>query len=261
MKKYLILLSLIIVSILPFGTLAQVSSQDIFSSEDDDLQIGGDIFSDFNEDMEASKVLEDERFYRFGRFYSMSFSLGVTTFDGNRGAAYDNAPPSWGFGLNFFNDFKSAFGMGVELSKHTMLLEVPTRAYDPDAVGLIEVTMMRTYFSYRYYIDTANLGTAITYSNPYFTTRFEYWYLTNDFIDQSLKDKETEGGFGIGIGGGLEFPIKIRESYIGVEALYHSISFGDKFTSDFQDVDGGSGGYDDLTGNVWTLFVSYVISW
>jgi len=261
MKKYLSLFILVLLCAAPYDCFAQVSSQDVFSIEDDDLQIGGDIFNDFNEDAEASKVLEDERFYRYGRFFSMTFSLGYTSFDGNRGAAYDNAPPSWGFGLNYFSDFRTSFGLGVELSKHTMLLEVPTKAYDPNPVGLIDISMLRTYFSYRYYIDTANLGTAITYSNPYFTTRFEYWYVTNKFKDQSLKDKETEGGFGIGIGGGLEFPIKIRESYVGVEALYHSISFGDKFTSDFRDVEGGSGGFDDLTGNVWTVFISYVMNW
>lgn len=44
--------------------------------------------------------------------------------------------------------------------------------------------MLRAYFPYRYYIDTADLGVAITYSNPYLITRFEYWYMTNKFIDQ-----------------------------------------------------------------------------
>ena len=33
--------------------------------------------------------------------------------------------------------------------------------------------MLRVYFSYRYYIDTSELGTAITYSNPYFTGRIK----------------------------------------------------------------------------------------
>lgn len=37
--------------------------------EDDDLNIGGDIFNDFNESLDEAQVVEDERFYRYGRFF------------------------------------------------------------------------------------------------------------------------------------------------------------------------------------------------
>jgi len=46
---------------------------------DDDLTIDGDIFNDFNEDLEATQVLEDERFYRYGRFFQAMIGLGTTT--------------------------------------------------------------------------------------------------------------------------------------------------------------------------------------
>ena len=52
---------------------------------DDDLNIGGDIFNDFNEDLESTQIMEDERFYRYGRFFSFQVGIGVTSFDGNRG--------------------------------------------------------------------------------------------------------------------------------------------------------------------------------
>jgi hypothetical protein len=237
-----------------------------FDMDDDDLNIGGDIFSDFNEDLENSKILEDERFYKYGRFFSVQFSMGTTTYSGNRGKAYEDQPPSLGFGVNYFSDFHSSFGMGVEFSKHRMFLSGATVGYgDPtnpeQPVGFVEVDMVRAYMSYRHYIDTANLGTAVTYSNPYLTSRFEYWYQTNTFIDQSSIAEETGGGIGFAFGGGLEFPIKIKESYIGVEALWHTVNFPDKYTNKYAPLPGESFGYEDLTGDVYSFMVSYVLSW
>ena len=259
--KYIISISILLTSLSSF---AQEGSSDPFSAQADDLQIGGDIFSDFNEDLESAQVMEDERYYRYGRFYSATVGLGTTTFDGNRGSAYENRPPTWAIGLNYFNDFRSSFGLGVEFSKHQMFIGVPTKDF-PEPIGLIDVSLLRTYFSYRYYIDTTDLGTALTYSNPYFIGRFEYWYQTNKFIDQSAKEDEQNGAVGIGVGGGLEFPIKLRESYLGVEFLWHQVNLDDKYTDAYGDdpdsalVEGGA--YEDLSGNVWTFIVNYVFNW
>lgn len=158
-------------------------------------------------------------------------------------------------------DFQTSFGMGVEYSRHRLFHGEPTHGH-PEALGYIEVDMLRAYFSYRYYIDTTNLGTAITYSNPYFTSRFEYWYQGLDYIDQTDIEKKSEGAIGFSLGGGFEFPIKIKESYIGVEALWHTVNFFDKYTDVYQATEGTSGfGYEDLTGDAYTFMVSYVINW
>lgn len=257
MPKVLLLLFLLLPS------LAYAQGALDLNIEDDDLRIGGDIFNDFNEDLESTQVMEDERFFRYGRFFSFQLGVGITTFDGNRGEAYENDPPTYGLALNYFLDFQSSYGLGFEVSKHHMFIDEPVFAYSPDPVGLIDVTMLRVFFSYRYYIDTANLGTAITYSNPYFTGRMEYWYTTNKFRDQTQLDDENGGGLGFGLGFGLEFPVKIRESYVNVEFLFHSVNFFDKFTQNYRPVPSNPTGfgYDDLTGNVWSTMVSYVFSW
>ncbi|OFZ53942.1 MAG: hypothetical protein A2328_04480 [Bdellovibrionales bacterium RIFOXYB2_FULL_36_6] len=121
--------------------------------------------------------------------------------------------------------------------------------------------MLRTFFSSRYYLDTADLGTAITYSNPYVIGRIEYWYLTNKFIDQSATPDDSGGGLGFGMGFGLEFPIKLKESFIGVELLFHTVNFHDKFTNAYQARNEGEFGYEDMSGNAWSTTVSYIISW
>jgi hypothetical protein len=253
--RYLLLIFLLLTSL----SHAQAPALDL--DDEDELNIGGDIFSDFNEDIEDAQVLEDERFYRYGRFFSFQVGIGLTTFDGNRGIAYENHPPTYALGYNYFKDFHSSFGLGLEFSKHSMFIADSVQlCRQTGGCGLIEVNITRTYFSYRYYIDTTNLGTAITYSNPYLTGRLEYWYVTNKYKDRNTLPNDTGGGLGLGLGFGLEFPIVIKESYLNLEMIYHSVSFHDKFTSDYQPT-GNSGGFQDLAGNVFTTMVHYVFNW
>jgi hypothetical protein len=249
---------------------AQEAGNDIFTADDDDLNVGGDIFTDFSEDVEDAKIVEDERFYRFGRFFSFNLALGLTTFDGNRGLAYENLPPTYGLSFTFFKDFQNALGLGFEFSKHSMFLKDAVRAF-PDKSGtcapngcppgMVDISQLRIFFGYRYYIDTSNLGTAITYSNPYFITRIEYWYTSNDFVDQTELDKDTGGGLGMALGFGLEFPIEIRESYIGLEFLAHSVAFHDKNTQNYAPLNSTGYGFEDLGGNAYSTMVSYIFNW
>lgn len=246
-----------------FSLLAQVNID--MDMDDDDLNVGGDIFNDFNEDLENTQILEDERFYKYGRFYGFQIGVGLTTFTGNRGAAYQDQPPSFTMGLNYFLNFQSSFGIGIGYSRHNFFLEQGVEGYHGDdktlGAGFVEVNMLRAYFSYRYYIDTSDLGTAITYSNPYLTTRFEYWYMTNKFIDQKDYADESGGGIGFALGGGFEFPIVMKESYIGLEMLWHTVNLPDKNTQNYRPLEGQTFGYEDFTGDVITVMVTYVMSW
>jgi hypothetical protein len=248
---------------------AQDAANDIFAADDDDLNVGGDIFSDFNEDVESTKLVEDERFYRYGRFFSFNASIGLTAFDGNRGIAYENQPPTFGMSFTFFKDFQSALTLGLEYSKHSMFLKDPVlgfpNAKTPDgkeaAPGLVEVSMLRVFLGYRYYIETANLGTAITYSNPYLITRIEYWYQNNKYVDQTELPRDTGGGLGFGLGFGLEFPIEYKESYVGLEFLFHTVNFPDKNTEKYAPLHDKGYGFANLGGNAYSTMVSYVFNW
>lgn len=261
-KALLIILLTISGLLYSSGSFAQFGAGDSFDLQEDELSIGGDIFTDFNEDLEATQVLEDERFYRYGRFFSFIVSLGLTSFDGNRGRAYEDAPPTYGLSFLYFKDFQNAVGLGFEYSRHNFFLPDPTRGFSNEetGVGFVEANMLRTFFSYRYYLDTSNLGTAITYSNPYMIGRMEYWYLTNKYIDQPQLKDDSGGGLGFGLGFGLEFPIRIRESYFSLEFLYHTVNFHDKFTQIYQPIEGGVG-FVDLTGAAYSTKISYIFNW
>jgi len=252
MKKTIILLLILI---------GQSSYAQLGGFVDDDIELGGDIFSDFSEDITEKEMAEDERFYRYGRFFSFEVGFGGTFFDGNRGAAYTNDPPSIGLQLNYFMSFKVSLGIGFTFSRHHFFIDGPTVGFPQNAPGLINVNALRTFWSYRYYIDTANLGTAITYATPYFTGRLEYWYLTEKFEDQSSLEDDSGGGLGFGFGGGFEFPIEIKTTYIGVEFLFHGVNFHDKFTQKYRATTGSITAFDDLTGNGYSTMVYYVLNW
>ncbi len=253
----------------PLFSLGQSTDQVLQEMEDDTI-LGSDIFSDFNEDLESGQVLEDERFYRYGRFFSVNLGGGFTTFTGNRGRAYDDNHPTFHLSVNYFLDFQKAISLGVEYSKHTMIIDSVVNGYPNNGLlGAVVTDMTRVFLGYKYYIDTTDLGTAVTYSNPHLIGRIEYWYQTNKFIDQPSLPKESGGGIGTGIGAGLEFPIEIKNSYVSVEALYHVVNFFDKFTQNYRQVLNEDGseredspfGFDDLTGNVVTFVVTYNFTW
>ncbi len=257
----LILLSVLLLSSRVF---AQSNDQVLQELEDDTTMSGGDIFSDFNEDLESSQVLEDERFYRYGRFFSVNLGGGLTTFTGNRGQAYEDNHPTFHLSVNYFLDFQKAIILGVEYSKHTMILDTEVNGYkNIGKIGAVITDMTRVFVGFKYYIDTTDLGTAITYSNPYFVGRLEYWYQKNKFLDKPIIADVTGGGIGTGVGFGFEFPIELKASYVDVEFLYHVVNFFDKFTQDyaqFNDPD-STYGYDDLTGNVISVIVTYNFTW
>ena len=113
--------------------------------EDDDLNLGGDIFTDFSEELDEAHMVEEERFYRYGRFFSLNLGLGLTGFDGNRGKAYENTPPSYGASFTFFSDFQKAYTLGLEFSKHNFYVDQPVYKYTSSAPGLISVSMLRVF--------------------------------------------------------------------------------------------------------------------
>jgi hypothetical protein len=257
----LTLLSLIFCS---FPAWTQSTDQIMQELEGESVLNGGDIFSDFNEDLESSQVLEDERFYRYGRFFSVNLGGGLTTFTGNRGQAYDDNHPTFHLSVNYFLDFQNAILLGVEYSKHTMILDTEVNGYQNlGEIGAVVTDMTRLFVGYKYYIDTTDLGTAITYSNPYFVGRLEYWYQRNKFLDRKSFADIKGGGLGTGLGFGFEFPVELKAAYVDVEFLYHVVNFFDKFTQDYAQYNDPKSkfGYDDLTGNVITVIVTYNFTW
>jgi hypothetical protein len=262
-------IALFFILLTPSLSWSQINPGTMYDDVEDDLSLGGDIFNNFSEDLEASQVLEDERFYRYGRFFSVNIGAGVTRFTGNRGRAYqENQDPSFSLSVTYFFDFLNAFTLGIDYSKHTMFIDTYVNAYKTDILGAVDVAMLRPFFGLKFYMDTAQHGNAITYSNPHLLVRLEYWYQTNKFPERKDVQRQSGGGIGTAIGAGLEFPIELKKSYLGVEFLWHWVNFFDKYTQDYRAVTSGTNQsdpniatFEDLTGNSWTLMFSYNITW
>lgn len=260
MTRWLSLFALLLLVSTPSGY--GQSSDEIIDSLNDDLEQNGDIFSDFSEDVESKQIQEEERFYRYGRFVSANFGLGITTFTGNRGKAYHDDLPTFALGFTYFFSFRNAFSLGIEYSTHHMYIDTAVNSEPNSAIGGVRVTMLRPYFAYRYYVDTSDLSNIVTYANPYFIGRFEYWYQTNKFVDYD-RDTQTGGGLGVGLGMGIEIPLNMKKDFLGIELLFHEVDFFDKDTTDYQQTTDAAStyGYDDLKGSVFSLIINYVVSW
>jgi hypothetical protein len=145
-----------------------------------------------------------------------------------------------------------------------MILDTVVNGYpEQDKIGAVVTDMTRLFTGFKYFLDTTDLGTAITYSNPYIIGRLEYWYQTNNFIDQENFEIQKGGGIGTGLGFGFEFPIELKASYLDIEFLYHVVNFFDKYTQDYRQSSepGSTYGYSDLTGNALSVMVTYNFTW
>lgn len=245
--------------------MARAQVDDWSSNFDDDLsEDKNDIFSDFQEETENKEVQEDERFYRYGRFVSTTFGIGITTFTGNRGKAYHDQHPTLSLGFIYFSDFQSAFGFGIDYSKHFMYLDSPTVDTAGESYGTIEVTFMRPYVAYRYYFDTADLGSLLTYANPYFTGRLEYWYQSRKFKDYD-GSSDSSGAIGAALGMGIEIPIDLKKNFLGLQFLLHKVTLSDTDNGQFEKsstcVADNCYGYSDLKGMGFSIITSYLFSW
>jgi len=254
-------------------SLRAQNENDILEGFNDDLNSSNDIFSDFGEEIENKQIQEEERFYRYGRFVSFTMGLGLTTFSGNRGKAYNDNHPTFSFGIIYFADFRNAFNLGMEYSKHTMLIDSPVEINDDseNPIGAVDITFLRPFMAYRYYIDTTDLGTVITFANPYLIARLEYWYQRNKFREYNDGQMQKGGGLGLGAGGGLEIPVDLEKSFLGIQFLIHQVNLFDKDTKSFRSTPSSTDptfcetnrcyGFDNLKGIGYSFMTSYLISW
>jgi hypothetical protein len=133
--------------------------------------------------------------------------------------------------MMYFLNFNTTFNIGFEYSSHNAYIDTYVRASANQLIGRIQTNLIRPFIGVRYYLDTSDLGTAITYSNPYLTGRLSYWYQTNEFPESDVIENQSGGGIGTAIGFGLEFPIELKETYFNIEFLYHFVQFFDEFTT------------------------------
>ena len=186
-------------------------------------------------------------FFQFGRFFGISLGLGTEFADGYRGALWQGGFPLVDFKFHYWFDFNLALDMGLSIASHF---------YDTKAnnLGRVDVTMFHPGFDLKYYFDTKNLGSAISFSNPYIAVGLGSYTKTENYLLLATQDSST--GLGLSLGAGLEFVINPKRTYISIEGKAHFVRFKDTYTTTFQ-----SQGLPNLTGNLYTVTCNLLLTW
>ena len=204
-------------------------------------------FTEYGEFNESTIEEADTKFFQYGRFFGVSLGLGFDAVDGNRGGLYQGGFPMFDLKVHYWFDFNLALDLGFFTAVHYY----NTTAQNYGNVG---VNIMRAGLDVMYYFETKNVGSTISFANPFILigagafSKNQYYYV------QQTTDSDT--AMGISLGAGLEFAISPRKTYFQIEGKIHIIPFKDNTTTLFQSV-----GLANLSGNFYTISGNILFTW
>ncbi len=191
-----------------------------------------------NEDDDA-----DNLYFQFGRFFGLSLGLGYQGATGNRGLLYTPAFPRFDLKIHYWFDFQLAVNLGIFLASHT---------YDNN--GINRVRMIGYGADLKYYFDVRNASAPLTFSNPFLIAGAGSINKTE--TSPTSVNTDVDSTFSVNFGGGLEFPVVHKKTYVILEARYHTQNFNDSIDTTFQ-----SRGIPDLTGGFFTMMAHFLFTW
>lgn len=193
-------------------------AQDSFS-EDDTY----DPFADYSE-FEASEDEEaDIHFFKNGRFFNLALMLGGRTFTQELGSLSEPSL-AFGFYLAYFFDIRSALQISYVHSSHPLDYP-PVAAEQFDGISAtMALSTLAAHF--KYYFNTANITRGFADLNPFLIGGFSINYRNIKINGEDVLVKSNPTG--IELGGGIEVPIARNKMYLGIQALYHYVTFPDE---------------------------------
>jgi hypothetical protein len=240
---------IIIVSVcLSTFTYAETAPQSLPAEEEDFSSTPFTEYGEFNEDAEEAL---DTLFFQHGRFFGVGLASGVSGVTGNRGLLWQGGFPLIDFRLHYWFDFNFAMDFGFMSASH--FYEFNRSANQSD---LVNVNLINVGVNVKYYIDTKNLSSAISFANPFVSLGFGILYKTENSQSLGAAGSDPDSAFNLAAGVGLEFPIKYRKIYFALEAKLKNANFNDTFSTAFQ-----NSGIQDLQGYFYTLTGSFIFTW
>jgi len=205
-------------------------------------------FTRYGEFSEAEIEEEDALFLQYGRFFGVSLSLGDEIVDGNRGSLWRGGFPVVDFKFHYWFNFNLAIDLGFRIAHH----------YFDDTssqnLGLVNVTLSWAGVDLKYYVNTTNLSSTISFASPYFLIGAGGYNKMQQ--SQLANTQDSNSSVGISAGVGLEFPMSRRELYFIMEAKINYVVFSDSYSALYQSV-----GLNDLTGNFYTFTGGILLTW
>lgn len=178
-----------------------------------------DPFTDYSEFDEASDEEADINFFRNGRFFTVGIVAGPRLFTENMAKTYGQGP-TFGLLISYFFDMRLAFSLGLMTGDNSATLSTIVKDYSGS------VSFTSTSFNLKYFLNTQNVTKGLADLNPYILGGFSQHYRSYNFPELEITTREST--MGTDLGAGLEIPLMRRKAFLGVQATYHYINFGDE---------------------------------
>lgn len=227
-----------------FGGRSPAESKTNHSEEDD---YSSTPFTEYGEFNEASDEESDAKFFQYGRFFGVSLGLGFQFIDGYRGALWQGGFPMFDFKLHYWFDFNVALDVGFFTASQYYDTKIQN-------LGHVDINLLHVGVDIKYYFDTKNLSSAISFANPYVLLGAGSFSKTENSVAQQSQD--SDNSLGISAGGGFEFVISPRKTYFEIESKIHFVTYKDTYTTRFS-----SAGLPSLTGNFFTFSGNLLFTW
>ncbi len=205
---------------LPSTSLAQSEHKSYLLAQIDPDE-AYDPFTDYSEFDEESDEEADINFFRNGRFFTIGLSGGMRGFTGNFANAYTSAP-AMGIYLSYFFDLRLALSLGFQTGDHAVKFTTlgGTKTYQGN------VSMSSINFDLKYYLNTQNVTRGLADLNPYLLGGMGQFYRTYTIEGLDGYSRDSTMGFDLGVG--VEIPLMRKKAYLGIQATYHYVEFGDE---------------------------------
>jgi len=198
-------------------------------------------YGDFNLNEEE---VEDTNYFQYGKFFGISLGLGYQTATGNRGKLYQAAIPRFDGRIQYWFNFHFAAELGFFFANHSFY----------DGTQNYQVKMIGYGFGLKYYFETKNASAAVSFANPFLVGGVGAMSKTQ--TSAQGVEASSDSCFSARLGGGLEFPISYKKTYLAVEALYHTQNF-----LDTNETNAYSNVVPDLSGGFFTLMAHFMFVW
>ncbi len=216
------------------------------SSENYDYQKSP--FTDYAEFNQSQDEEADTRFFQFGRFFGLSIGVGLEQVMGNRGLLYQGGFPVFDVKLHYWFDFNFALDMGVFTAYHFYNTSVASVG------GLVNVNILFAGLNLKYYIETKNLSSLISFASPFIEIGGGAYSKTQFYVNTSLTDNNVAAGGSLGAG--LEFTLNPHRTFFQLEGKAHLVPYTDNNVTYFQSIN-----IPNLTGIFLTLTANILFTY
>lgn len=192
-----------------------------------------DPFTDYSEYDDTTEEEADIHFFRNGRFLTFGILAGYRGFTENYARSYKPGLV-YGFNFSYFFDLQLALNLGYQTGDHGVsfkTLGTTNTNYQGD------VSFNTIDMNLKYYFNTKNVTRGLADLNPYFIGGLSQY--TRTYSLTNVLSSGSERVFGLNIGGGIEIPMLKRKNFLGLQFVYHPVTFSDE-SREFVEEDLGS---------------------